>query len=644
MLSTLGVSQSGLNAAKIAVENVSNNIANENTVGYKKRVVQLSELEQMNSGFTGRGVSADNAYRITSQYMYDKLISENSKLNYYSKSSSMLSSVEAIFKETTNSGLSAELNRYYQSVENLRTNPNSQVYKTALQNQGTVLVESLQNIYTSVEKQQKNEKSELYTNVGDVNDTLKQIGIINEKIGKFGETNDLLDKRDQLELELSNYADITVSRDDGFYELKISGQTAISNNTNVKTLNVVEENTLQKDKFNYTKFNTITNTTDIFNPLKYNDDFTLRTTNALDTNDVITYKLNNEFDVSVTIGEFIPDVTKPKDIITGLHPNVDFDGDGTPDAVNVDNSIRALAFKINTNANTKDLVTAYNGDYSIDANGNKITNDSKDNYLRIESKFGGIQNQFDDRITIERRDNADPTKVVARESIYKNDLESSDGESKIYLAINEKEVPIKSGILKAQVENLSSELTSNKFQNYLDKLDAFVQTLSDISEKYIKTSTGEYIYGEAASDESTGVINSIGLFSGSSIKTLKFNENLVNDLTQDKLDYLATIQWKTDISYEGKGQLATSNQKSSLLEFYRDIKVNVSADRENINFSKDTQSNVKMSIQSSYDQLTKVDKDEEMLDLIKFQAAYTANAKIVTVLDEMLQTLLGLKR
>ena len=647
MLSTLSVSQSGLNAAKIAVENVSNNIANENTVGYKKRVVQLSELEQMNSGFTGRGVSADNAYRITSQYMYDKLISENSKLSYYSKSSSMLSSVEAIFKETTNSGLSSDLNRYYQSIENLRTNPNSQVYKTALQNQGTVLVESLQNLYTSVENQQKSEKSALYTNVGDVNDTLKQIGIINEKIGKYGETNDLLDKRDQLESELSNYADISVSRDNGFYELKISGQTAISNNTNVKTLNIVEENTVQKDKFNYTKFNTITNTTDIFNPLKYNNDFTLRTTannDALDTNDVITYKLNNEFDVSVTIGEYVPDVTKPKDIITGLYPNVDFDGDGTADPVNADNAIRALVFKINTNSNTKDLVTAYNGDYSIDANGNKITNNSKDNYLRIESNFGGTENQFDDRLTIEKRDNTNPTKVDSRESIYRNDPESSDAESRIYLAINEREVPLKSGILKAQVENLSSDSPTNKFQVYLDKLDAFAQTLADISEKYIKTSSGEYIYGEAASDESTGVINSTGLFSGSSIKTLKFNENLVNDLTQDKLDYLATIQWKTDISYEGKGQLATSNQKSSLLEFYRDIKVNVSADRENINFSKDTQSNVKMSIQSSYDQLTKVDKDEEMLDLMKFQAAYTANAKIVTVLDEMLQTLLGLKR
>ena len=78
--------------------------------------------------------------------------------------------------------------------------------------------------------------------------------------------------------------------------------------------------------------------------------------------------------------------------------------------------------------------------------------------------------------------------------------------------------------------------------------------------------------------------------------------------------------------------------------FSTELKVDVAADKENTDFLKETQSNVKQSIQSSYDQLTKVDKDEEMLNLIKFQAAYTANAKIVTVIDEMLQTLLGLKR
>ena len=161
MLNTLNVSQTGLNAARIAVENVSNNLANESTAGYKKRVVQLSELDQMDAQFTGRGVSANGAYRITSQYMYDKLMSENTKANYYDKLSNMMSNVESIFAETIDSGLSADLNRYYQAVENLRTNPNSQVYRTTLQNQGSILVESLQNLYTSVEKQQLTEKKAL---------------------------------------------------------------------------------------------------------------------------------------------------------------------------------------------------------------------------------------------------------------------------------------------------------------------------------------------------------------------------------------------------------------------------------------------------------------------------------------------------
>ena len=68
----------------------------------------------------------------------------------------------------------------------------------------------------------------------------------------------------------------------------------------VRTLNVVEENKLQKDEFNYTKFNTTTNTTDVYDALKYNSDFSAKT---FDANDVVTYKLNNEFEVSVTFGE-----------------------------------------------------------------------------------------------------------------------------------------------------------------------------------------------------------------------------------------------------------------------------------------------------------------------------------------------------
>ena len=628
MLNSFGVSLTGLNAAKIAVENVSNNIANENTPGYKKRVVQLSEIGQVNDNFTGRGVNASSAYRITSQYMYDKLISENTKSNYYTKLSSMVGNVESIFTETTDSGLSADLNRYYQSVENLRSNPNSQVYKTTLQNQGNVVVESLQNLYTSVEKQQQSEKTELKTNVDSVNDIIKQIGSLNEKMDTYGNTNDLLDKRDQLEFQLSNYADISVNRDNG-YELKIAGETVISNNTNVRTINLNEENTLQKDKF--TLVDTTKTPNVVYDALKYNSNFSAKTFNA---GDVVTYKLNNQSEVSVTIGESL---------------TTDWDNNSstadTTQTVDGNNLTRALVHKINSNTNTKGLVTAYNGDYSVDSSGNKITNDSQDNYLRIESKFGGTENQFDGRITIQKYNSSATPVLQNSESIYKNDAQSTNPESKVYISVYDKEISLKSGSLKAQVENLSSDSSNNKYQVYLDKLDAFAQTLADITDKYIQTGTNKYVYGEAATDETpTGTVNSIGLFSGSSIKTLKFNENAVNDLTQGKLDYLATIQWKKDISFTGKGQNVTTDQKSSMSDFFRDVKVNISSDKENADFLNTTQKSVTASIQSSYDNLTKVDKDSEMLDLIKFQAAYTANAKIVTVIDEMLQTLLGMKK
>ena len=629
MISTLSVSQSGLNAAKTAVENVSNNIANENTPGYKKRVVQVSELSQMDSQFAGRGVGVDGVYRITSQYMYDKLISENSKVSYYDKLSTMLGNVESIFKETIDSGFTADLNRYYQSVENLRANPSSQVYKTALQNQGKILVESLQNLYSGVEKQQENEKKELYSNVDGVNSILKEIGSINEKIQKYGENNDLLDKRDQLELELSTYVDVSVSRESGYYELKIGGETAISSNTNVRTIDVKEEETLQKDKYTLVK-NTLPIPT-VYDALKNNNDATF-SPKTYNNGDIVTYKLNNESEVSVIMGESI---------------TMDWDGDGsvTIEAVTNSNLTRALVYRINSNPNMKDSITAYNGDYSIDANGNKVTKNTQDNYLRIESNAGGIANKFDGRISIQKFDDSGtPVSEEARESIYRNESQSTDPESRVYISIYDKEVSAKSGVIKAQVENLSSDSPNNKFQVYFDKLDAFAQTLGDITDKYIKTGTDTYIYGEAASDESLGVINSVGLFSGSSIKTLKFNDSLVNELTQEKLDYLATMQWNNDLSYDGKAQTGTSTAKASLSEFFRDLRVTVSADKESVNFLKDTQAGVKMSIKSSYDQLTKVDKDNEMLDLMKFQAAYTANAKIITAIDEMLQTLLGLKR
>ncbi|WP_151949837.1 flagellar hook-associated protein FlgK [Aliarcobacter butzleri] len=634
MFGSFSVAQTGLNASKYGIEIVGNNIANQNTDGYKKRVSDLSEIGQMGGHITGRGVSFDGVSRVTSQYLYDNYMKENTKTNYYDKLTSMLGNVEKVFAETSTAGLSVDLNKYFTAVEQLRSNPNSQIYKSNLQTQGEALVSNLQRLYSSVEQQQSIEKVELKENVKEVNSILKEIADINGKLENYTDSkNDLLDKRDALELKLSQYVNVDITRDNG-YEIKIGGVTAVSNGTFNRELEISYKDTKQIDKFNYIQSNGT-----VLDSLKYNENGTAKA--PYDPNDVIKYTLNNDDNLSVTIqiGEVV---------------NGDWDNDpSTPDtgeAVTMDNLTRALAFKINNDPKLSQYVTARNGDYNDDylvyPGDNRGLSTDSDKYLRVESNEAGKANEFTGTISVVRYDATNA--VQEREALYKNESQSTKAQSDVVLKILEQNVNLSSGSIKAQVDNLSSSSPNNKIQSYLDNLDSLAATLADIYDKYIQIGKSDYIYGENAANDYNGTpmgeIVSVGLFNGTSVKTLAFNKNAVNDLKQEQIDYLATIQWKTDLSFNGKGQNPNEAKATSLTEYYRNTKVNVSSDTQNAKYSKEVQANIAQTIGTTYNKIVKVDKDEEMINLMQLQAAYTANAQIITSIDEMIKVILGLKR
>ncbi|MCT7550554.1 flagellar hook-associated protein FlgK [Aliarcobacter butzleri] len=633
MFGSFSVAQTGLNASKYGIEIVGNNIANQNTDGYKKRVSDLSEIGQIGGHITGRGVSFDGISRVTSQYLYDNYMKENTKTNYYDKLTSMLGNVEKVFAETDTAGLSVDLNKYFTAVEQLRSNPNSQIYKSNLQTQGEALVSNLQRLYSSVEQQQSIEKVELKENVKEVNSILKEIADINGKLENYTDSkNDLLDKRDALELKLSQYVNVDITRDNA-YEIKIGGVTAVSNGTFNRELEISYKDTKQIDKFNYIQSNGT-----VLDSLKYNENGTAKA--AYDPNDVIKYTLNNDDSLSVTIqiGEVV---------------NGDWDNDpSTPDtgeAVTMDNLTRALAFKINNDPKLSQYVTARNGDYNDDylvyPGDNRGLSTDSDKYLRVESNDAGKANEFTGTISIVRYD---ATNVVQeREALYKNESQSTKAQSDVVLKILEQNVNLSSGSIKAQVENLSSSSPNNKIQSYLDNLDSLATTLADIYDKYIQIGKSDYIYGENAANDYNGTpmgeIVSVGLFNGTSVKTLAFNKNAVNDLKQEQIDYLATIQWKTDLSFNGKGQNPNEARATSLTEYYRNTKVNVSSDTQNAKYSKEVQANIAQTIGTTYNKIVKVDKDEEMINLMQLQAAYSANAQMITAVNEMIKVILGLR-
>jgi flagellar hook-associated protein 1 FlgK len=98
------------------------------------------------------------------------------------------------------------------------------------------------------------------------------------------------------------------------------------------------------------------------------------------------------------------------------------------------------------------------------------------------------------------------------------------------------------------------------------------------------------------------------------------------------------------LSFNGKGQNPNEARATSLTEYYRNTKVNVSSDTQNAKYSKEVQANIAQTIGTTYNKIVKVDKDEEMINLMQLQAAYTANAQIITSIDEMIKVILGLKR
>ena len=111
MIDALYIAKSGLNTSRYSVDVTSNNIANENTAGYVKRVVNTSELQGLENNI-GNGVSLDGVTRSVNEYLYDKLVSQSSLSSYYAQEDSILSNMEVMFSETKSSGFSKTLSNF----------------------------------------------------------------------------------------------------------------------------------------------------------------------------------------------------------------------------------------------------------------------------------------------------------------------------------------------------------------------------------------------------------------------------------------------------------------------------------------------------------------------------------------------------
>lgn len=221
----LETARRALFAQQAALQTTAHNIANASTPGYSRQRVSFQQTNPFPSparnrpeipGQIGTGVEAGAIQRIRNAFLDLQYRAENTKLGYWKARSDALARMETIFNEPSENGLSATLNRFWESLQDLAANPENSGARSVVRQRGIAVSKTFQYLANSLQSVQQNLRSEIDVTVDKINSLARQIHEINVQIANVEPhgylANDLYDKRDVLVDELSELVHVDVSR------------------------------------------------------------------------------------------------------------------------------------------------------------------------------------------------------------------------------------------------------------------------------------------------------------------------------------------------------------------------------------------------------------------------------------------------
>lgn len=157
----------------------------------------------------GSGVTVTSIVRIHDELVFSKLRSAATSLSYDTNSSQSLQEVAKYFPDLSDAGIAKDLTSYFTEWNNLASNTTAGSQKIALVQAASTLGGDIQSTRETIRNLQDSVNTQLKSTVDEVNSIGQQMADVNKQIAtiesqKGNYANDLRDKRDQLELTLSN--------------------------------------------------------------------------------------------------------------------------------------------------------------------------------------------------------------------------------------------------------------------------------------------------------------------------------------------------------------------------------------------------------------------------------------------------------
>jgi flagellar hook-associated protein 1 FlgK len=208
----LNTSLSGLRATQAGLSLIGSNVANAQTPGYVRKTLQLAASAAGSSGSSVRVVAVN---REIDQYIQRQLRVEAAGGAYANLKSEFYSRLQQIYGDpSSSSSLETVFNHFTASVQSLVTSPDSIAARTLVLSSAQVLAQTLNSASTDIQSLRADAESGLSDSVAAANEAMQQIAKLNNELAGKSVTTAadaaLADQRDHYVSQLSELMDVRV--------------------------------------------------------------------------------------------------------------------------------------------------------------------------------------------------------------------------------------------------------------------------------------------------------------------------------------------------------------------------------------------------------------------------------------------------
>jgi flagellar hook-associated protein 1 len=631
--SALDSALSGLTTTQAQIDVISQNVANQGSVGYTRRKATL--VQQVTAGQTS-GVQVASIQRAFDQVVVSQLRAQTSAASYSNVQSISFQQLDQLFGQPGGIGaLDTTLNNFTKATQALANDPSNTITRAGLVTAAQSLSGQLNAISNGIQQQRDGIEARLADDVQIINGILTNLQDLNNKIIGLSDSQTsaaLLDQRDAQVSELAKYLDISVTpgRNNGVRITTTGGLPLLDNIAS---------------QFKYDQRYVLNATS------QYSTDATVRgvgTISLIGPNGTTTDVLSNS---SIRSGEIAALVNLRDNQLVQAQTQIDQLAAGLSNAVANNQVVGAP------------VANGFNADFGA-------TPIQQGNSITIKYLSAGVTKS----ITIKRVDDATitpPNAINAQQLAEQNEstannrviaLDFSGGVAGALADLAAKigggsEAPLPAGIV-----------LSNPAGSQLQAISTLPGTLSISSVKGSITTTSLTLQGTAIPlfvDSQTGAAFT-GSYEGSIDQLVGLSQRLVinpaivsnpatlivfqaNGLTPATL---AGDPQRAQFIYD---QLTSANQAFSPLggigsngapfdgtvtDFATNVVQNLSGRSVNAKNIDEGQQIVLKSIQATFASQSGVKVDEELANLIEVQNAYSANARLISTVKDLYDVLL----